>query len=335
MQAAAGCRWTQIVQFDWKVALGDETLTLEELEALARLKMPLVRVRGQWVQVHAEEIQAALDFWKKQASGQATLREVVQMALGAGTAPGGLPFGGVRATAGSAEFLAQLEGQGSPSPSCRRPTEFQGTLRPYQVRGYSWLAFLRRWGLGACLADDMGLGKTIQTLALLQRDWQAGRSGRRLLICPTSVVGNWKKEAERFTPELPVLIHHGLQRATRRRLRQAGRRSTPWSCPATALLAPRPASCCKKVKWARRHPRRGAEHQEPARPSRRRRRARCRPSYRIALTGTPVENHVGDLWSIWSSSTPASWARRPSSARTSSCPSRRSTTPTPPNASSG
>src|SRR5947209_11022160 len=86
-----------------------------------------------------------------------------------------------------------------------------GTLRPYQVRGYSWLAFLRRWGLGACLADDMGLGKTIQTLALVQREWH--RHARPvLLICPTSVVANWKKEAERFTPELPVLIHHGTQR---------------------------------------------------------------------------------------------------------------------------
>src|SRR5204862_289443 len=84
------------------------------------------------------------------------------------------------------------------------------SLRPYQVRGYSWLAFLRQWGLGACLADDMGLGKTIQTLALLQRDWPAHHRPT-LLICPTSVVANWKKEADRFTPELPVMIHHGAQ----------------------------------------------------------------------------------------------------------------------------
>ena len=80
------------------------------------------------------------------------------------------------------------------------PEGFQGTLRPYQVRGYSWLSFLRQWGLGACLADDMGLGKTIQTLVLIQRDWLSGDRRPVLLICPTSVVSNWQKEASRFTP---------------------------------------------------------------------------------------------------------------------------------------
>ena len=93
---------------------------------------------------------------------------------------------------------------------------FSGTLRPYQVRGYSWLAFLRQWGLGACLADDMGLGKTIQTLALIQRDWEQveGLEARKpvLLVCPTSVINNWRKEAARFTPELSVMVHHGISR---------------------------------------------------------------------------------------------------------------------------
>ncbi len=95
-------------------------------------------------------------------------------------------------------------------------------MRAYQVRGYSWLAFLRRWGLGACLADDMGLGKTIQTLAL-----DPARTGKRsaaapvLLICPTSVIGNWQKEAARFTPELPVLVHHGTERAKGDGVREA------------------------------------------------------------------------------------------------------------------
>ncbi len=97
LQAGSGMSLAQIVQFDWKVALGDEVLTLEELRRLAQLKVPLVKVRGQWVQVHAEEIQALLALMERRASGEATLREVVQMALGAGKAPGGLPFGGVRA----------------------------------------------------------------------------------------------------------------------------------------------------------------------------------------------------------------------------------------------
>src|SRR5262249_51494445 len=107
--------------------------------------------------------------------------------------------------------LAQLEGR-EPYSEQAVPAGFEGTLRPYQVRGYSWLAFLRRWGMGACLADDMGLGKTIQTLALILRDWQTTQRPT-LLICPTSVVANWAKESQRFTPELPVLVHHGVGRA--------------------------------------------------------------------------------------------------------------------------
>src|SRR5204863_645487 len=130
---------------------------------------------------------------------------------GARPAPGDLFVSGVTASGWLADFLAQLEGRAA-FEELPAPAGLKGTLRPYQLRGYSWLAFLRRWGLGACLADDMGLGKTIQTLALVQRDWQG--EGRRptLLICPTSVVGNWMKEAERFTPDLPVLVHHGLKR---------------------------------------------------------------------------------------------------------------------------
>src|SRR5207248_731967 len=167
----------------------------------------LVKVRGQWVQVNADEIQAALDFWKHRAAAKGTLREVVQMTLGAREAPGGLAISGVTAEGWVDALLGQLEGRAS-FEELAPPDGFHGTLRPYQVRGYSWLAFLRRWGLGACLADDMGLGKTIQALALLQREWHETKRPT-LLICPTSVVANWKKEAERFTPELPVLIHHG------------------------------------------------------------------------------------------------------------------------------
>src|SRR5262249_5958992 len=173
--------------------------------------------------------------------------------------------------------------------------EFHGTLRPYQVRGYSWLAFLRQWGLGACLADDMGLGKTVQTLALIQRDWEG--NGRRpvLLICPTSVVGNWKKEAERFTPDLPVLVHHGLQRSKGGAFaREAGKHALVLS---SYSLLHRDLALLQKAPWA------GVvldEAQNIKNPETKQARAArsLAADYRIALTGTPVENHVGDLWSI-------------------------------------
>ncbi|MFO0876152.1 MAG: DEAD/DEAH box helicase [Gemmataceae bacterium] len=293
LQGNAQLSLNELVSFDWQVALGEEKLSLQELQQLAKLKAPLVKVRGQWVQVRAEDVQAAIRLLERRITGQATLREVVQMALGGGEGPGGLPFGGVKASGWVADFLAQLEGQAS-FAELPPPDGFQGTLRPYQIRGYSWLSFLRQWGLGACLADDMGLGKTIQTLALLEREWQI-RPRPCLLICPTSVVANWKKEAERFTPNLPVMIHHGGRRARNAAFTKEVERHalvlTSYS------LLHRDRELFEQVKWA------GVildEAQNVKNPqTKQSQAARALPAeYRIALTGTPVENHVGDLWAI-------------------------------------
>ncbi len=130
-----------IAEFRWQVALGDEILTLKELQALATLKQPLVRVRGQWVQMSAAEIETALTFWKNQAAAHASVRDVVRMALGAGQTPDGMEFAGVTAEGWIAEFLAQLDGR-VPFVELPPPAGFHGTLRPYQTRGYSWLEFL-------------------------------------------------------------------------------------------------------------------------------------------------------------------------------------------------
>ncbi|HEY7156291.1 MAG TPA: DEAD/DEAH box helicase [Gemmataceae bacterium] len=294
MTGGSGMSLEEIIHFDWQAALGDEPLSLRELETLARLKAPLVRVRGQWVQVSPEEIQAALDFWKKKADGEATLRDVVRMALGAERGPAGLDIRGVTADGWIADFLGQLEGRTS-FAELAAPAAFQGTLRPYQVRGYSWLAFLRRWGLGACLADDMGLGKTVQTLALIQRDREAGEARPVLLVCPTSVVGNWRKEAERFTPQLSVLVHHGLQRVKGSAfVKKAKQHALVLSSYA---LLHRDQETLQKVDWS------GVildEAQNIKNPETKQAQAAraLAADYRFALTGTPVENHVGDLWSI-------------------------------------
>jgi SNF2 family DNA or RNA helicase len=294
MQGGIGLGLEEIIQFDWQVALGDEVLSLEELELLAKLKAPLVKVRGQWVQLSAEEIQQALDFWKNKGAGKASVRELIQMSLGGSQTAGSLAFAGVEATGWVDELLRQLEGR-SVLEEKPPPEGFRGTLRPYQLRGYSWLGFLRRWGLGACLADDMGLGKTVQTLALVQYDWR--RSGKRptLLICPMSVVGNWHKEAERFTPELPVLVHHGVDRRKGSTFVRAAQQHA--LVLSSYALLHRDFDILKDVPWA------GVvldEAQNIKNPETKQARAARSLSadYRVALTGTPVENHVGDLWSI-------------------------------------
>jgi len=145
------------------------------------------------------------------------------------------------------------------------------------------------------LADDMGLGKTIQTLAMIQRDREKGVKKAVLLICPTSVVNNWRKEAERFTPDLTVLVHHGIDRMKTTAFRKAA--SSSAIVISTYGLLQRDIELLTKVPWA------GIildEAQNIKNPETKQSKAArtIRADYRIALTGTPVENHVGDLWAL-------------------------------------
>lgn len=289
-----GLSLESLVRFNWEVALGDQKLTLRELEALADLKAPLVRVRGQWVELNATEIQAAAEFWKKKTSEEAPVRDLVRIALGARDGISGFEFQGIKADGWVGKLLDQLEGQDA-FDELPPPEAFLGTLRPYQVRGYSWLAFLRQWGLGACLADDMGLGKTIQTLALVQRDWEVNGKQPVLLVCPTSVVNNWQKEAARFTPELPVLVHHGVGRKKGETFKKEALRHAVVVC--SYGLLQRDIKFLQAVSWS------GVvldEAQNIKNPETNQARAAksLLADYRISLTGTPVENNVGDLWSI-------------------------------------
>lgn len=297
VQSKSGLTLDKIIKFNWEMALGDRELTLTELQALAKLKAPLVKVRGQWVEVNDAEIKAALEFWKKNPYGQASLRDVVKLALGASEETKGFEFEGLNATGWLEELLGQLTERAG-FEELQSPVNFSGMLRPYQVRGYSWLAFLRQWGFGACLADDMGLGKTVQTLALIQRDWEQTEAASRkpvLLVCPTSVINNWRKEAERFTPKLPVMVHHGISRKKEKEFQKEAK-----NCAIVVSsygLIQRDVKFLKEVPWA------GIvldEAQNVKNPETKQAKAsRVLPAeYRIALTGTPVENNVGDLWSI-------------------------------------
>ena len=294
MQGGSGLSLNKMVQFDWEIALGNKNLSLAELQALAKLKAPLVRIRGQWVQMNTAEIQAAIDFWKKKGPDKATVQEIIQMSLGAGKPAGGFEFEGVRAAGWIGDLLKQLEGKIS-LEQLAAPDAFCGKLRPYQERGYSWLMFLRQWGLGACLADDMGLGKTIQALVLIQRDWQSNGKRPVLLVCPTSVVNNWRKEASRFTPDLPVLIHHGSDRRKGAAFTKQVKKHA--MVISSYALLQRDVEFLQKVPWV------GVvldEAQNIKNPETKQSKAArsLKVDYRIALTGTPVENNVGDLWSI-------------------------------------
>ena len=289
-----------ICRYEWEIALGDEKLSFDDFLKLASLKVPLVRVRGQWVELKQEEIEAALTFFKKRATtGEMTAVEALRMGLGLESSQVGLPVTGIEAE-GWLTGLLQDNGKHRIEP-LKTPGGFSGKLRPYQERGLSWLAYLNRLRLGACLADDMGLGKTIQLLALLIAEPQGNGNGKMerigptLLICPMSVVGNWQREAQRFVPELRIHVHHGAERLSGIKFRKVVK-STDLVITTYALAA-RDQKLLEAVEWARvaldeaQNIKNSAAKQTQAIRS-------FKSPHRVALTGTPVENRLSEMWSI-------------------------------------
>lgn len=291
-ESKAGMTLDRVLDVEWEIVLGEAGLTPKELLALAKLKAPLVRVRGQWVQLSAAEIQAALAL-QQQGGAAFAGRDLLRLALGADTVKG-LQVNGVNADGPLGELLAGLA-QGDKIAPLPPPPGLTATLRPYQGRGYAWLEFLTRWGLGACLADDMGLGKTVQTLALLQRLREAGESRPALLICPTSLVGNWRKEASRFTPQLPVMVHHGAGRDKGETF--AAQVQGHAVVLSSYGLLHRDLQWLQGVEWAA-VILDEAQNIKNAETKQAKAARALRAERRIALTGTPVENNIGDLWSI-------------------------------------
>ena len=204
-----------MVNYRWELSIGDTRLTKAEFEALASLNEPLVQLNGRWVQLDSDQVQAARRFWDTQGQdGQMGLLQAAQYVLGGQAGAEGLPIDGVNADGWVAEWLNGLEDH-EKMIFLPQPTTLNGQLRPYQKYGFSWLTFFRRWGLGAVLADDMGLGKTIQALALIlneKENYGEKLPGPILLVCPTSVVTNWQREAHRFAPSIKLLKHQGPER---------------------------------------------------------------------------------------------------------------------------
>jgi hypothetical protein len=296
-----------ICAFDWEAALGDQQIDQAELRRLAELKAPLVNVRGQWMEFRPSEVDKLVRFLgaqpKTRAQRTMTIGEVLQVAAGVGPDQPGVPILGITAEGQLGALLrGELEGSLDVRPT---PEGFIGELRPYQQRGVAWLQMLERLGLGACLADDMGLGKTATVLALLQNEHLAASAsegtkgaaerGPTLVICPTSVAGNWARESERFTPDLAVLMHHGATRAREAAFEKAAAAAD--IVITTYALATRDRTVLAKVPWRRIVL---DEAQNVKNPEAKQTKAvRALPSPRkVALTGTPVENHLGELWSI-------------------------------------
>jgi SNF2-related domain/SNF2 Helicase protein/Helicase conserved C-terminal domain len=287
-----------LVDFRYDLAIGDQSLSADELAELARLKVPLVRLRGQWVELDERHLRAALKFLQRSGAGTMPARDAVLAVLSQDAAE--LPVTEVDADGWLGDLLSgHADSRLEPMAT---PPSFRGALRPYQERGLAWLSFLGRLGLGAVLADDMGLGKSPQTLALLAAERDAGvAAGPTLLVCPMSLVGNWQREAARFTPGLSVHVHHGSDRLAGSELAAAVAAAD--LVITTYGVAVRDREVLAQVRWSRvvcdeaQNIKNASTRQAQAV------RAIPAPS-RIALTGTPVENRLTDLWSIMAFSCP-------------------------------
>ena len=285
-----------VLSYDWQVALADETLSLQEFKELVKLKVPLVKVRGEWVELRPEEIAKAIEFFEERGdNGELRLGEALQIGFGGEQSEVGLPVVDIAGEGWVKDLLERFAGEAKIS-MIKTPRTFRGKLRPYQRVGVSWLAFLAQFGLGACLADDMGLGKTIELIALQLHE----RTGNKkpdptLLICPMSIVGNWQREIERFAPSLQVMVHHGGERlsgrAFARRVREHDLVIT------TYALAHRDREHLAAVEWERIVLDEAQNIKNPAAKQTQAIRG-LRARHRIALTGTPVENRLSELWSI-------------------------------------
>ncbi|WP_407703679.1 SNF2-related protein [Streptomyces triticagri] len=280
-----------LLSFNWRFALGDQQLSRAELDRIAEAKRPVVRLRDQWVLVDPQAARHATE----QPDRKVTPIDALSAALTGCTEVGGERF--EVETTGWLSRLRERLADPESERSVPQPPELAATLRDYQLRGLNWLARMTSLGLGGCLADDMGLGKTITLIALhLHRGHDPESAGPTLVVCPTSLMGNWQREIERFAPGTPVRRHHGGAR----NLDGLGAGEFVLTTYGTMRLD---AARLADVGW-------GmvvadeAQHVKNPYSATAKALREIGAHARVALTGTPVENNLSELWAILDWTTP-------------------------------
>ncbi len=280
----------QLAQVRWSAVFDDVELSATEIAELATQARPLIRSHGKWVEVdRADLAEAAAALADRAKQTELTGAEVLRFAIGLEESPlsGGVSVAG---SGWAADLLARAE-ELSTTPTIS-PEGFHGELRSYQGEAVTWLGFLDSVELGGCLALDMGLGKTPTMLAHIART--AGQ-GPALVIAPPAVVGNWAAEAARFTPGLRVVVHHGSDRASATELETEVERAD--IVITTYGTAVRDVEAISALTWDRLVLDEAQAIKNPASETAQQLR-RIPARVRVALTGTPIENGLGDLWSI-------------------------------------
>jgi SNF2 family DNA or RNA helicase len=280
----------KLIEYRYELSISGQPVSEAEWQELVNAKTPLVQFRGQWIELDQQKMQQMLAFWQKHGTetSEIALSDLMKQAV---EQEDELE---VEHDAALATMLEKLHDR-TKLKAITNPRSLKGKLRAYQKRGVAWLQYLEQLGLNGCLADDMGLGKTIQIIALLLLD--AKPDSQTLLIAPTSVLSNWQKEIEKFAPKLRVLIHHGSKRHNEEKTFKAA--VTEHDIVITSFtLARKDAKLFNSLKWQRLVL---DEAQNIKNPKAAQTKAilKLNSEYRHALTGTPVENRLLDLWSIF------------------------------------
>ena len=286
----AGFGLAALLDFHWQLTLNGALLDADEIAALAEAKRPLIRLRGRWVILDP----ALLDRLRRPPRTRMRASEALGAVL-AGTAEIDGETVTVVAEGALADLAARVAGIASAPVPLEPPPGLKATLRPYQQRGLAWLAGMCDTGLGGCLADDMGLGKTIQVIALHlhRRDMEAGPT---LVVCPASLLGTWEREVRRFAPDVPVRRYHG-----------GGRHLQDLAVDEIVLVTYgvvlRDSARLAEAGWGLVVADEAQHAKNPLSRTARELRAMPAPA-RVALTGTPVENRLSELWAILDWTTP-------------------------------
>jgi non-specific serine/threonine protein kinase len=298
-----------LLDFDVKLTLDGKKLSKKEIESLLAASEGLVLIKGKWVEVDRDKLGAVLDHWRdlqeQAAAGGVGFGEAMRMLAGArldGGDPGGTDdvrpeWSEVTAGTWLSSRLDALR-----SPGLRAAIDsgagLRGELRPYQKLGVQWLWTLRGLALGGCLADDMGLGKTIQVLGVLSLCRCNEEKGTDLLVVPASLVDNWLLEIERFAPGMRVLVAHPSRIPSPELKKLPKKRVDAHDAVITTY------GTAMRTEWMKSHAWRNVildEAQAIKNPGAKQTKAvkALASRWRVALTGTPVENRLGDLWSIF------------------------------------
>ncbi|WP_404330410.1 DEAD/DEAH box helicase [Mesobacillus maritimus] len=293
-----------LLDYDWRFSMNGVDLDEDEFQRLVNEKRRLVFVRGKWIKLDQGFIRQIQDLMKKADKEGLHIRDLLQQEL---HEEGEEPSDQLEDPRAFAKIQIELNrhwkqmmkqlSETKEIPDQPVPDGLEGELRPYQKLGMNWLLFLRKYGFGAVLADDMGLGKTIQLISyLLAVKDQESDSGPALIICPTSVLGNWQKEIERFAPSLDVMLHYGSNRLKGEELlERTGRADIVLTSYGLTHLD---FEELEHVEWSA-VAIDEAQNIKNADTKQSRAVRKLKGRHHIALTGTPMENRLSELWSIF------------------------------------